>query len=67
MSAPLLTSAWQAPVYPVSTLLSLLPPCLLQFPSEEEASIELDITPEALAAKNEKVGHHWHSIALQFM
>ncbi len=28
---------------------------LLQFPSEEEVSIELDITPEALAAKNEKV------------
>lgn len=27
-----------------------------QFPSEEEVSIELDISPEALAAKNEKVG-----------
>uniref|UniRef100_A0A7S0WQ82 FACT complex subunit SSRP1 n=1 Tax=Chlamydomonas leiostraca TaxID=1034604 RepID=A0A7S0WQ82_9CHLO len=29
---------------------------LCQFPSEEEASIELDITPETLAAKNEKCG-----------
>jgi len=29
---------------------------LCQFPSDEDASIELDITPEALAAKNEKCG-----------
>ncbi|KAF5832780.1 FACT complex subunit SSRP1-A [Dunaliella salina] len=29
---------------------------LCQFPSEEEVSIDLDITPEALAAKNEKCG-----------
>lgn len=27
-----------------------------QFPSEEDVDLELDITPEALAAKNEKVG-----------
>ena len=39
-----------------------LPPCVpprlppLQFPSDEEAEVELDISEEALAAKNEKVG-----------
>ena len=35
--------------------LAPLPP-LLQFPSDEEAEVELDISDEALAAKNEKVG-----------
>ncbi len=32
------------------------PHILVQFPSDEERSIELDISDEALAAKNEKVG-----------
>ena len=31
-------------------------PCTPQFPSDEEAEVELDISDEALAAKNEKVG-----------
>ena len=28
----------------------------MQFPSDEEAEVELDISDEALALKNEKVG-----------
>jgi hypothetical protein len=39
----------------VCCVVNSLPTAASQFPSEAEETIELDITPEQLAAKNEKV------------
>lgn len=38
---------------------------LVQFPSDEERQVELDISDEALAAKNEKVRTCWNHVELR--
>lgn len=52
------------PVVPVLTHPANLAPTRCpasrpQFPSDEEAEVELEIRDDALAAKNEKVGGRW--------